>query len=621
MAVDDGNKSRGIAVKCALWTGRLIRGAPGGEDPAVTGRTRLGVAVGALVALAAAPSASAVPQVFAGAPGVGVVVVQAPESGRLAGRVVLDIPTSHPEPSPAADARVDLEAASHEGVVRVRLRAGGRALASAGSREPLLLDAPGRRVRTVHRIVLGAAASGAVKSAAVQGPVRLGVVAQSRLVAAGAARPAGVAAERRTLVLPASSSWRARLAPRPLPVCERAPTSATAGRVTLIALRCMGDRPRVALAAGPRRGSVSVEDGEPGLALVGYRAPHRPGGSDLLVVRATNGAGVTLASLRIGVRPYTMRAIGDSVTAGFGYLGDGTPMSVLQLPFCIPPSALNDRCSSNSSNGPSTGGPPSWSPDFGYGNAIAWPAQFARVNGIPASAFENLAVSGAAPVDWATGGQLADVLAEVVADDPDLTVITLGANPLLDLFLAGRGIGCAATLSDPAFRACVQKLVDQQQLVPRLRAVIAQLLVAPGNRVVVSQYHQAIPASSIFGVSSLRILGQVLNANVAEAVQGAPGFGTSVFLMEPPLFPVGLPPGSVSCPGAIFTSVVDGQSRQSEAAQDELLATNPLSFCDSTEYWIISADTGIHPSVTGHAQYAAALQAVVEQNDLGAPGP
>jgi lysophospholipase L1-like esterase len=292
-------------------------------------------------------------------------------------------------------------------------------------------------------------------------------------------------------------------------------------------------------------------------------------------------------------------------------------MGATQFPSCIPPDVLNDRCSSNSPNGPGSAGDPAWTKDYGLGNRVAWPAQFAAANGIGAASFENRAVSGAAPVDWAAGGQLNAVLAGVVADDPDLTVMTLGANPLLDIFLEGRGIGCVATLSDAAFRACIQGYIDGQKLVPRLRSVIAQLLVAPANRVVVSQYHQSIPAATIFGVSSLRILGEVLNANVAAAVRGAPGFGSRVFLMTPPLFPVGLPPGDVSCPGSIFTSVVDGQSRQSRAAQDELLVGDPLSFCDSTEYWIISADTGIHPSVLGHAQLAAALQALVAQNGLG----
>jgi lysophospholipase L1-like esterase len=383
----------------------------------------------------------------------------------------------------------------------------------------------------------------------------------------------------------------------------------------------MGDAPRIALADGPRRGTVSVLSAVPGATLVAYRAPPRPGGRDTLVMRAVNDAGATVAPLPLSVRPFTMRAIGDSVTAGFGYLADGTPMGALQLPFCIPPDQLNDRCSSNSSNGPSSGPPLGWSTDFGYGNGVAWSAQYARANDIPGSAFENRAVSGSAPVDWLAGGQLAQTLAGVVADDPDLTVMTLGANPLLDEFLAGRGIGCAATLSDSAFRACIQRLIDQQDLVPRLRAVIAQLLVAPGNRAVVSQYHLSIPASSIFSVSSLRIIAEVVNANVAAAVQGAPGFGSRVFLMAPPLFPVGLPPGEVSCPGRIFTSVVDGQSRQSEVTQDELLITDPTSFCDSTVYWVISADTGIHPTVAGHGQFAAALQAVADQNGLGPPAP
>ncbi len=586
----------------------------------MTGRARLGLVVGALLTLAAAPPAVGAP-FLAAPPAVGGVVVQAPESGPLGGRVVLDVATHHPEVAARASGRVDLTRATHEGLVRVRLRAAdGTALASVGSRQPLLLRSPGPRVPYAHRVALSGSASAAVLAAAADGPVRMEVVAQSRLVPGGADRPLQVASARRASLLPPLSAWRGRLRPRPPPSCDRTRERATAGRSTLIALRCMGDDPRIGVEAGPRRGSVSVEDRAPGLTLVRYRAPSSPGGSDLLVMHAANGAGVTLAPLRITVRPFTVRAIGDSVTAGFGFLGDGTPMTTLQLPSCIPPDALNDRCSSNSSNGPSSGGPPAWSPDFGYGNGVAWPAQFAAASGIPASAFENRAVSGAAPVDWAAGGQLDGVLAGVVADDPDLTVMTLGANPLLDQFLAGRGIGCAATLSDAAFRACVQNLIDKQQLVPRVRSVIAQLLVAPGNRVVVSQYHQAIPAATIFGVSSLRILSQVLNASVATAVQGAPGFGTRVFLMAPPLFPVGLPPGTVSCPGSVFTSVVNGQSRQSEAAQDELLVTNPLSFCDSTVYWIISADTGIHPSVAGHAQFAAALQAVVSQNDLGPPG-
>ena len=514
----------------------------------MTARAPLGVALAAVLVLAGAPCAAAAPSLLAGGPAVRGVVAQAPAAGPWAGRIALDVTTVHPEVATRARGRVDLTTVRNEGLMRLRLRAaGGGVLASAGSREPLLLSAPGRGVRYVHRVVLSRGDSAVARAAAAAGPLSVDVVAQSRLVARGARRPLEVAAARRTLRLPPRSSWRPALAPRPRPVCESPRARVTAGRTTLLALRCMGDSPRVTLIAGPRRGAVSVAGGTPGAALVRYRAPGAAGGSDAMRFRATSAAGSATAVLSVATRPFTMRAIGDSVTAGFGFLGDGTPMSVLQLPFCVPPAQLNDRCSSNSSNGPGSGGGAAWSPDFGYADGVAWPAQFARANAIPASAFENRAVSGSTPADWLPGGQLDEALAGVVADDPDLTVLTLGANPLLDIFLIGKGVGCDFTLSEAAFRACLQRFITQQQLVPRLRAVIAGLLVAPGNRVVVSQYHQAIPASSVFSVASLRILGEVLNANVAQAVQGAPGFGSRVFLMSPPLFAVGVPPGDAIC--------------------------------------------------------------------------
>ena len=327
--------------------------------------------------------------------------MHAPTAGEGGGRIVLDIGTGHPAVAGRARGRIDLTTATHEGVVRVRLRAAdGRALAGAGSRQPLLLDGPGGRVHMVHRIVLGAGASAAVRAAAGRGPVRAQIVAQSRLVARGRA-PAGRRriAPARAVRLPPPSRWRGRLPPRPRPVCDGARERATAGRTTLIALRCMGDAPRIALADGrARRGTVSVASAVPGATLLSYRAPPRRGRADRWRCAATNQAGATVAALPLTVRPFTMRAIGDSITAGFGFFGDGSAMGGLQLPFCIPPDSLNDRCSSNSSNGPSSGGPPAWSSDFGYGNGVAWSAQFAQANGIASSAFENRAVSGSAPV-------------------------------------------------------------------------------------------------------------------------------------------------------------------------------------------------------------------------------
>ena len=573
----------------------------------------------ALAALAALPAGAAGAPYLAGTPqAVGVRVADV-DRGPAAGTVSLDVAVRQSRLAGRARGRLDATALVHRGLVRVSVLApGGRVLATAGARRPLLLRAA--RVQR-YRLTLAGAAAARVRQAAgaAERPLRVRVVAQSRLLEDGRRRPREVTGSRRVMRLPHARAWGTAAAAPARPRCESPRTAATAGRRTLIAVRCTGGSPRIALVGGPRRGSVRLVSTASGRALLSYRAPQATG-SDMIVLRAANAAGAVTVRQRIAVRPFTMRALGDSVTAGFGYIGDGTanavPMAFTQLPSCIPPTRLNDRCSSNSANGPGSGGPASWSADFGLSNDVAWPAQFANAHGIGASAFENRAVSGSTPADWGAGGALNDTLAGIVADDPDLTVFTLGANPLLDTFLAGSGIGCAITLSEAAFRACVQRYVDDQQVTERVGAVIDQLLVAPGNRVVVSQYHLVIPSATIFGVTSLRIMSQELNAAVAAAVQASPEAGERVFLMAPPLFPVGLGPGDAICPTGGQSTAVDGQSRQSEPTQDELTVLDPLSFCGSTVYWIISGDTGIHPSRLGHAQFAQALGTVVDANGL-----
>ncbi len=530
------------------------------------------------------------------------------------GGLAIDVSVRHPGLAPPARGRLDVTRADHEGLVRLRLvDRSGRVLASAGARGRLLLESPASHR---YRVVLGPAAAGRVRAAAAAGAVRVRVVAQSRLLVEGRRRPRAAVSASRTIALPPAGAWAGTLPARPAPACEPARSRATAGRTTRLVVRCSGDAPRIELAGGPRRGSVRLLGGAPGRAVLAYRAPAATG-RDLVSLRATDATGSVVVPRAIVVRPFTMRALGDSVTAGFGFLPGGAQMGITQLPFCVPPDRLNDRCSSNSDNGPTSGGAAAWSPDFGLAADIAWPAQFANDAGITAAGFENRAVSGSTPSDWLPGGQLDAQLAGIVADDPDLTVLTLGANPLLDTFLAGSGIGCAVTLSDAAFRACVQGYLTRLQVTPRLGQVIAALLVAPENRIVVSQYHLAIPSATIFGVDSLRIMSQELNAAVATAVQASPAFGERVFLMTPPLFPVGLGPGTQICPnGGLLTSLVDGQSRQSDPAQDELAVLDPFSFCGSDEFWIIGGDTGIHPSAAGHAQFAAALAQVVQANRL-----
>ncbi len=346
-----------------------------------------------------------------------------------------------------------------------------------------------------------------------------------------------------------------------------------------------------------------------------YRPSPRFVGADRLRLRAAAGGASTSRAVRIAVQPDKLRALGDSVTAAFGYLGDGT--EVLLLLGCTPTMTPNDRCSSNSPNGINSdypNNPVGWLPDFGLSNKVAWPAQFAASAGLTGTGqYENRAVSGSTATDWASG-YLNSALKGIVADMPDLVVLTLGGNPLLDAFLFDTA-PCAPSVGDDALRACVQSLIDQNEIVPNLQSVLLQLLAAPNTRVVVSQYHLALPSllvNVVYSPHQLELMFDVVNENISLAAND-PGFGGRVFVMTPPRFNTGLPASAGTvCPGTNFT--VDGPSHQSEVTQDLFELITP--FCGSDDYWIISTDTGVHPNVAGHAQYAQALAQVAQSHNL-----
>jgi len=315
---------------------------------------------------------------------------------------------------------------------------------------------------------------------------------------------------------------------------------------------------------------------------------------------------------------FRMRALGDSVTAGFGFLSDGTEMSLLELPFCFPEgNTPNNRCSSNSPNRPEQTGPVGWLPDYGLANDVSWAAQAAHAFGLTGTtAFQNLAVSGSTPSNWAHGGYLRPELEQIVDDNPNLTVMTLGANPLLSYFLTGSGAFCAFSYTDAKLRACVTKYITAQRVGPLLKEVVGELLAAPHNHIVVSLYHLAIPSVTLFSAHQVGILFATFNATIAGAVRSLPAYGKRVAVMAPPRFFVGRGPGNYLCPAN--NALVDGPSHQSDATQDELALDPFVSFCAGAP-WIISSDSGIHPNRQGYAQFAAALVALVRQKGWG-PG-
>ena len=361
-------------------------------------------------------------------------------------------------------------------------------------------------------------------------------------------------------------------------------------------------------------------------------------GQDVMLVRASGSGGSDIGSISVSTLPWRMRAIGDSVTAGFGYYANGGVMSVFDLLSCKPAAVVTNRCSSNSDAGPGYVGPPDWTADFGLGNDVSWPAQFA--NGIQGGGhvtapdmFQNRGVTGSEPSDWLPGGILSDELEAVVAENPDLIALTLGANPLLtEILLTGAGESCAFTETVPTLEACIQPFFDAAQLVVRLGRVYAALLEAPDSTVVTFQYHLTVPSVTLFRTWQLEAIGDFFNAQIATAVANTkaalPDQAGRLILIRAqtdpatpspqtlPRFNIGLPPDGQSwnppydC-GRFLTDFVDGQSHQSRPTQDELRLSSPLSFCGGTP-WMIDADSGIHPARAGYAQFAGALAQVVE---------
>jgi lysophospholipase L1-like esterase len=372
----------------------------------------------------------------------------------------------------------------------------------------------------------------------------------------------------------------------------------------------------------------------------------RPGrsfvGQDLALVRARGRGGTDIEAVSVSTLPWRFRALGDSVTAGFGYYGNGGQMSAADLPFCKPAAAVSNRCSSNSDEGPSYTGPPEWSADFGLANDISWPAQFANDLPGPLTApdmFQNLAVTGSAPSDWLPGGILNRQLTAIVAEDPELIAFTMGANPLLtDILLTVAGEDCAFTTSVPALEACIQPFFTQVQLTSQLQGFYTALLEAPNSTIVTFQYHLIVPSVNLFATWQLEALTDYFNAQLASAVASTkaalPEQGERLILIpaqttpgtpqptELPRFNLGLPPSGQSWTPPFNcgrNDFVDGRSNQSYPTQSEFFLRHPFTYCKGPE-WILGTDSGIHPNKLGYGQFAAALRSVVGSPTSPQPG-
>ncbi len=383
-----------------------------------------------------------------------------------------------------------------------------------------------------------------------------------------------------------------------------------------------GERASVPLPAcdRPVHWSVTGSTGNSG-------APHLGGGS--LEVVAPQTPGTTAVALDHGtvvvkavvlwakVIPATgltqpaapvVRGMGDSVTAGFGYYSDGKLMSILSLDECKPFGAvLDDACSSNSTATANGLKEVPYAPDYGLANNISWAAQWANEYGI--TNYKNFAVSGSEPSNWAPGGNLYPTTQKIEEENPDYILMTIGANPILSETLFGLEPMRCALESDifGGYKECVERAFQKVNLEAELKKLYTNLVEKTKATIYVMEYHLSIPASALlYSSTQIAEMGRLMNEAIARVV--AEVNSPRLQAIEPPHFNVGVNlspvyPSTTEC--HYLGELVDGPSVQSTPSQVALRITNPLTFCGGPitgEPWVISGDTGIHPSATGYAQ-------------------
>lgn len=397
------------------------------------------------------------------------------------------------------------------------------------------------------------------------------------------------------------------LEPSGAPLCSTVPASRTRpGRRTMLQLPACTGPVAWHITQQPEHGSAHIQEG----SLV-YRSGSDFRGTDTL---SLSGGREVRFSVGAGGSP-VVRALGDSVTAGFGYYSDGSSMTILHLLECRPPAKeFNDACSSNSLTRTSEG-KLEYAPDYGLSNDVSWAAQWANEHAV--TNYENLAVSGSEPRNWAPGGYLHHTTAQIESEDPDYILMTIGANPLLSEMLFGIDhMGCAIYAQVFGnYRECIEEAFAEVKLHENLERLYTDLVENTSATIYLMQYHLSVPSIALaYSATQIAEMGKLLNREIASvAAEVSP---RRLRVVTPPHFNVGIDispvyPSSFSC--SRFGYEVDGRSVQSTATQVELRILHPLSFCKGPAGggppWVISGDTGIHPSAAGYAQMASQVPA------------
>jgi lysophospholipase L1-like esterase len=223
--------------------------------------------------------------------------------------------------------------------------------------------------------------------------------------------------------------------------------------------------------------------------------------------------------IRVGSAAHAVvRAMGDSVTAGFGYYDTGKAMPLFNLLECKPGNVTPvDSCPSNSAVLDNEAKKVEYAPDFGLSNNISWVAQWSNEHGI--TDYENLAISGSEPGQWAPGGPLYATTKQIESEDPDYILMTLGANPLLDEMLFGiESMGCAIYADVfGKYDECIEESFAKISLHENLENIYRELAKNTDATIYLMRYHLSIPSTALaYSAVQIAEMAKMMNAEIAK---------------------------------------------------------------------------------------------------------
>lgn len=350
----------------------------------------------------------------------------------------------------------------------------------------------------------------------------------------------------------------------------------------------------------------------------------------------------TLAQPALADPPPSVIFLGDSVTAGYGYLGqsENAPdvTSSTNSPFanawyfganslsdCEPVQPVpDDRCSNNNVNGaPWEAG--AWQPGTSA-PTVAYSYQIAAGQAPGAATpVENWAITGSTPAQWDTGGPFNTQLQQIKNTS---VVMTLGANPILGSMLQIKLSGATITAgacSNTMWQAwngwwaypnstvvdCANQQWVQNQQSQHLQSIY-QTLLTNNNKVLVLQYYRGCPWS--FG--NWQPEGNLLKGPAA-------GKSCTSQTQKVKACPSCSPAGStsqwaqaVAAQNAINDNIAAAVGEAQQWADDNGLDPSDLQIAtpdqnawtqhqaSSDDPWVFANDTWIHPSIEGHEQLA-----------------